>query len=125
MLTQWKGVTLVTEDAEVLLFGCTGDGNLVRDSGGTMSGPGTPSFKTKLVGKRVIVKVSLFSRAFSGTIGATDETGFCLLSDEMVAALRELTGSLMSNLDAPSVYLPFSTLEWLVFSDAKAAAASA
>ena len=89
-----------------------------------MSQPGTPSFKAKLVGKRVIVKVSLFSRAFSGTIAATDETGFCLLSDEMVAALRELTGSLMSSMDAPSVYLPFSTLEWLVFSDAKAAAAS-
>jgi hypothetical protein len=90
-----------------------------------MSLPGTPSFKAKLVGKRVIVKVSLFSRAFSGTIAATDETGFCLMSDDMVAALRELTGSLMSNIDAPSVYLPFSTLEWLVFSDAKAAAASA
>jgi len=90
-----------------------------------MSLPGTPSFKAKLVGKRVIVKVSLFSRAFSGTIAATDETGFCLASDDMVAALRESTGSLMSGMDAPSVYLPFSTLEWLVFSDAKAAAASA
>ena len=90
-----------------------------------MSLPGTPSFKAKLVGKRVIVKVSLFSRAFSGTIAATDETGFCFVSDEMVAALRESTGSLMSGMDAPSVYLPFSTLEWLVFSDAKAAAASA
>ncbi|HXZ41217.1 MAG TPA: hypothetical protein VEG68_10805 [Terriglobales bacterium] len=90
-----------------------------------MSLPGTPSFKAKLVGKRVIVKVSLFSRAFSGTIAATDETGFCFVSDDMVAALRESTGSLMSGMDAPSVYLPFSTLEWLVFSDAKAAAASA
>jgi len=85
----------------------------------------TPSFKAKLVGKRVIVKVSLFSRAFSGTIAATDETGFCLLSDDLVAALRESTGSLMTNLDAPSVYLPFSTLEWLVSSEPKAAAASA
>jgi hypothetical protein len=91
---------------------------------GTKSLPSPPSFKTKLVGKRVIVKVSLFSRAFSGTIAATDETGICLLSDEMVAALREITGSLMTGMDAPSIYLPFSKLEWLVSSESKAAAAS-
>ena len=83
------------------------------------------SFKAKLVGKRVIVKVSLFSRAFPGTIAATDETGFCFHSDEMVQALRESTGSVMTSVDAPSVYLPFSSLEWLVFSAPKAAAASA
>ncbi len=86
---------------------------------------GSPSFKANLAGKRVIVKVSLFSRAFSGTIAATDETGFCFQSDDMVQALRESTGSIMANLDAPSVYLPFSSLEWLVFSAPKAAAASA
>ena len=85
----------------------------------------SPSFKAKLVGKRVIVKVSLFSRAFPGTIAATDETGFCFQSDDMVSALRESTGSLMSSLDAPSLYLPFSSLEWLVFSAPKAAAAFA
>jgi len=85
----------------------------------------SPSFKANLAGKRVIVKVSLFSRAFPGTIAATDETGFCFQSDEMVQALRESTGSIMANLDAPSVYLPFSSLEWLVFSAPKAAAASA
>ena len=90
-----------------------------------MSLPVPPSFKNRLIGKRVILKISLFSRAFAGTISATDETGFCLISDDMVAALRESTGSLMTNLDSPSVYLPFSTLEWLVFSEAKAAAASA
>jgi len=73
----------------------------------------------------VIIKISLFSRAFSGTIAASDETGFCFVSDDMVGALRESTGSLMSNMDAPSVYLPFSRLEWLVYSEAKAAAASA
>jgi len=86
--------------------------------------PGTPSFKAKLVGKNVIVKTALFSRAFRGTISATDDTGFCFLSDEMIAALRELTGSAMSNMDAPSVYLTFLSLEWLVFSESKAAAAS-
>jgi hypothetical protein len=83
------------------------------------------SFKANLVGKRVILKVSLFSRAFAGTIAATDETGFCFQSDDMVSALRESTGSIMANLDAPSVYLPFSSLEWLLFSAPKAAAASA
>jgi hypothetical protein len=87
--------------------------------------PGAPTHSPKLVGKRVIVKVSLFSRAFSGTISDADDTGFCLLSEDMVAALRETTGSLMTSMDAPTVYLPFSTLEWLVFSQAKAAAASA
>lgn len=87
--------------------------------------PGVPSFKAKLVGKNVIVKTALFSRAFRGTISATDDTGFCFLSDDMIAALRELTGSAMNNMDAPSVYLTFSSLEWLVFSEPKAAAASA
>lgn len=53
---------------------------------------GGPSFKEKLVNKTVIVKVSLFTRAFSGTITAADDTGFCLVSDEMNAALREITG---------------------------------
>lgn len=83
------------------------------------------SFKANLVGKRVIVKVSLFSRAFPGTIAAADETGFCFQSDDMVSALRESTGSIMANFDAPSLYLPFSSLEWLVFSAPKAAAAFA
>jgi hypothetical protein len=87
--------------------------------------PDSPSFKAKLVGKRVIVKVSLFSRAFPGTVAATDETGFCFLSDDMVTALREITGSAMASMDAPNVYLPFSTLEWLVFSEPKTSAASA
>jgi len=89
-----------------------------------MSLPAPVSFKTRLIGKRVVLKISLFSRAFAGTIAATDETGFCLISDDMVAALRESTGSLMASMDSPSVYLPFSTLEWLVFSEAKAAAAA-
>lgn len=86
---------------------------------------GPPSFKAKLVGKSVLVKVSLFSRAFSGTITATDETGFCLASDAMVGALRELTGGAMANMDAPSIYLTFATLEWLVYSETKASAAVA
>jgi hypothetical protein len=84
----------------------------------------SPSFKTQLQGKRVIIKVSLFSRAFSGTVLATDDTGFNFLSDEMVAALREITGTLMNGVDAPTVYLPFSKLEWLVSSQTKAAVAS-
>jgi small nuclear ribonucleoprotein (snRNP)-like protein len=92
--------------------------------GGLLLQPGLPSFKTKLIGKSVIVKLSLFSRAFSGTITAVDETGFCFVSDAMIAALREVTGSAMANLDSPSVYLPFSTMEWLVSSESKAAAAS-
>jgi hypothetical protein len=58
-------------------------------------------------------------------VAATDETGFCLLSDEMVTALREITGSIMANMDSPHVFLPYSSLEWLVFSEAKASAASA
>ena len=87
--------------------------------------PDSPSFKAKLVGKRVIVKISLFSRAFPGTVAATDETGLCFLSDDMVTALREITGSAMASMDAPNVYLPFSTLEWLVFSEPKTSAASA
>jgi hypothetical protein len=88
--------------------------------------PSTPSaFKATLTGKSVIVKISLFSRAFSGTIIAVDETGFCLDSEAMIAALRETTGSAMAALDAPSVYLTFASLEWLVSSQPKAAAASA
>jgi hypothetical protein len=87
--------------------------------------PDSPSFKVKLVGKRVIVKVSLFSRAFPGTVTATDETGFCFLSDDFVTALREITGSAMTSMDAPTVYLPYSSLQWLVFSEQKASAASA
>jgi hypothetical protein len=90
-----------------------------------MSQSGIPSFKEKLVNRTVIVKVSLFTRAFSGRIIAADETGFCLVSNEMNAALREVTGSAMADMDAPSVYLPFSKLEWLVCSQPKAAAASA
>ena len=90
-----------------------------------MSQPGMPSFKDKLVNRTVIVKVSLFTRAFSGTIIAADDTGFCLVSNEMNAALREVTGGAMANMDAPSVYLPFSKLEWLISSEPKAAAASA
>ncbi len=90
-----------------------------------MSQPSRPTFKENLVNKTVIVKVSLFTRAFSGTITATDETGFCLVSSEMISALRELTGNAMAHVDAPGVYLPFSKLEWLVCSQPKAAAASA
>jgi hypothetical protein len=87
--------------------------------------PDSPSFKHKLVGKRVLVKVSLFTRAFPGTVAATDETGFCFESDDLVTALREITGSAMAKIDVPNVYLPFSSLEWLVFSEPKTAAASA
>jgi len=87
--------------------------------------PGAPSFKSKLTGKNVIVKTALFSRAFPGTVSATDDTGFCFVSDDMIAALRELTGSAMNNMDAPSVYLTFVSLEWMVFSEPKAAAARA
>ena len=82
-----------------------------------------PSFKAKLVGRTVVVKTSLFSRAFSGTITATDETGFCFVSDDLTAALRELTGGAMAKMDAPSVYLPFAALEWLITSEPKAMAA--
>ena len=85
---------------------------------------GPCSFKAKLVGRTVLVKVSLFSRAFRGTITTTDETGFGLNSEDMIAALREITGGAMAGMDAPTVYLPFSTLEWLVTSEPKAAAAS-
>jgi len=90
-----------------------------------MSQSDGPSFKDKLVNRTVIVKVSLFTRAFSGTITAADDTGFCLASTEMIAALREVTGGAMANMDAPTVYLPFSKLEWLISSQPKAAAASA
>src|ERR1700751_6030370 len=87
-----------------------------RIRGEIMAQPGNPSFKDKLVNRTVIVKVSLFTRAFSGTIIAADETGFCLVSNEMNAALREVTGGAMANMDAPSVYLPVSKLEWLISS---------
>lgn len=90
-----------------------------------MAQSSSSEFKARLAGKRVIVKVSLFSRAFSGTVVESDETGFCFLSDDMVAALRESTGSLMADMDNAGVYLPFAALEWLVFSQMKAAAASA
>jgi hypothetical protein len=86
-------------------------------------GPEVPS--AKLVGKRVLLKSSLFSRAFSGTITAADEIGFCFKSDDLISALREITGSALASLEAPNIYLPFSNLEWLVFSESKAAAASA
>ena len=86
---------------------------------------GAFDFKTKLVGKKVLVKTALFSRAFRGTVTATDETGFCLSSDDLISALREMTGTAMADMDAPSVYLSFSNLEWLVFSEPKAAAAHA
>jgi len=90
-----------------------------------MSQSGIPSFKENILNRTVIVKVSLFTRAFSGTIVAADDTGFCLVSDEMNAALREVTGGAMADMDAPSVYLPFSKLEWLISSQPKAVAASA
>lgn len=90
-----------------------------------MSQPDRSSYKAKLVGQIVIVKVSLFSRAFRGAITATDETGFCLVSEDMIAALRETTGNAMADMEAPNVYLPFSTLEWLITSEPKADAASA
>jgi hypothetical protein len=79
------------------------------------------SFKEKLVGQTVIIKVSLFSRPFRGAISATDDTGFCFVSEEMIAALRETTGSIMADMHTPSVYLPFSKLEWLVSSESEAA----
>lgn len=88
-------------------------------------GQSDPTFKEKLINRKVIVKIALFTRAFSGTILAADETGFCFLSEEMTAALREVTGGAMANMDAPTVYLPFSKLEWLISSQPKAAAASA
>ncbi|HEX8815129.1 MAG TPA: hypothetical protein VF753_06485 [Terriglobales bacterium] len=83
------------------------------------------NFKTTLPGKTVLVKISLFSRAFSGTVVAVDETGFCLDSEAMVAALRESTGTLMAAIEAPTVYLTFASLEWMVSSLPKAAAAKA
>jgi hypothetical protein len=85
----------------------------------------TSSFKGKLAGKTVVVKTALFSRAFRGTVSATDETGFCFDSDEMIGALREMTGTAMANMDAPTVYLTFACLEWMVFSQPKAMAARA
>ncbi len=90
-----------------------------------MSLLGSGSSHAKLVGKRVLLKSSLFSRAFAGTIAAADEVGFCFISDDLIAALREITGNALNGLDKPNVYLPFSTLEWLVFSEMNSAAASA
>ena len=90
-----------------------------------MSKPDSSPYKAKLVGRTVVLKVSLFSRAFRGAIAATDETGFSFVSDDMIAAMREITGSAMADMDEPSVYLPFSTLEWLITSEPKATAASA
>jgi len=88
-----------------------------------MSLIGSPASRAKLVGKRVLFKSSLFSRAFTGTITAADEIGFCFISDDLISALREITGSALASIDAPNVYLPFATIEWLVFSESKSAAA--
>ena len=90
-----------------------------------MAQSGSSSYRAKLAGRAVIVKVSLFSRAFRGTIMATDEIGFCFSSEDMIAAMREITGTAMAEMEAPSVYLPFSTLEWLITSEPKASAATA
>ena len=73
------------------------------------------------MGQTVVVKVSLFSRPFRGAVTAADDTGFCFVSQEMIAALRETTGSIIADMQAPSVYLPFSRLEWLVSSEGEAA----
>ncbi len=86
-----------------------------------MSQSGPDSFKAKLVGQTVVLKVSLFSRPFRGSITSTDETGFCFISQEMIAALRETTGSIMADMQDPRVYLPFSKLEWLVSTEIEAA----
>ena len=43
----------------------------------------------------------------------------------MNAALREVTGRAMADMDAPGVYLPFSALEWLISLQPKTDAASA
>ena len=119
-------ITLVTADIERGLFNRSAGCNLFPEAFlRNMALADSSSFKAKLVGKRVVVKVSLFSRAFPGTVAATDETGFCFLSDDLVTALREITGSAMASMDAPNVYLPFSTLEWLVFSEPQTSAASA
>jgi hypothetical protein len=91
----------------------------------TMPQSGSSSYRAKLAGRTVIVKVSLFSRAFRGTILATDEIGFSFISEDMIAAMREITGSAMAEMESPSVYLPFSTLEWLITSEPKASAATA
>jgi len=90
-----------------------------------MAQSGSSSYRAKLAGRVVIMKVSLFSRAFRGTILATDEIGFCFNSEDMIAAMREITGSAMAEMESPSVYLPFSTLEWLITSEPKASAATA
>jgi hypothetical protein len=125
MVAQPDLVTPVTEEAQAGLFNPDWAQQTVKGRVLSMSfvGPQAPS--AKLVGKRVLLKSSLFSRAFSGTITAADEIGFCFLSDDLISALREITGSALASLEAPNVYLPFSTLEWLVFSDSNAAAASA
>jgi len=90
-----------------------------------MSLIGSHASSAKLVGKRVLFKSSLFSRAFTGTIIAADEIGFCFTSDDLISALREITGNALASIDRPNVYLPFSTIEWLVFSESKSTAASA
>lgn len=56
---------------------------------------------------------------------AAPDTGFCLVSDERNAALREVTGARHGQHGRPSVYLPFSKREWLISSQPKAASASA
>ena len=86
-----------------------------------MPQPDLAPYNAALVGRTVVVKVSLFSRPFRGTILATDEIGFCFISQEMIAALRETTGSIMADMQDPSVYLPFSKLEWLVSSEIESA----
>jgi hypothetical protein len=117
-------ITAVMAHARRLLFN-RGRSRKLKGGERTLSPSNPSAFKATLAGKPVIVKISLFSRAFSGTIIAVDETGFCFVSEAMIAALRETTGSAMANMDAPSVYLTFASLEWLVSSQPKAAVASA
>jgi hypothetical protein len=73
--------------------------------------PDSSSFKEKLVNQRVIVKASLFTRAFSGTARPRMTPVSAWFSDEMTAALREVTGGAKANMDAPSIYLRSSVLE--------------
>ena len=75
------------------------------------------SFKKSLVGKPAIVKMHQFSRGISGTVVGVNETGFCFVSKDMVAALREINGVAMASIQSPSVYVPFANLEWLVSSE--------
>jgi hypothetical protein len=120
---QKKRITPVIADRKTMLLNRAQGGNL---KAGEILLPSNPSaFKTSLAGKSVIVKISLFSRAFSGTVIAVDETGFCFVSEAMISALRETTGTAMAAMDAPSVYLTFASLEWLVSNQPKAAAATA